>query len=73
MASFPPRVNEKEIGEARDGGGARGLPAEREGAGSGARGENGGGGWENGEVRCQGPRARGTGCPGSGEMERSKD
>lgn len=44
MASFSPRVNEKEIGEAQDGEGAREQRAGCEGAGAGAGGEAGRGG-----------------------------
>lgn len=44
MASFSPRVNEKEIGEAQDGEGARELRAGCGGADAGARGEAGVGG-----------------------------
>lgn len=78
MASFPPRVNEKEIGEAQDGGGARGRRAECEGAGSGAgRGERGAGvgvgDGRRGKSDAEAHEKRGIGCRGSVEAERSKD
>lgn len=69
MASFPPRVNEKEIGEAQDGRVAWGRRAECEGAGSGAGGEAGVGVGDGrrGRSDAKAYEKRGTRCRGSGE------
>lgn len=71
MASFPPRVNEKEIGEAQDGGGARGRRAECEGAGSGA-GEKRGWVWGMGEEGGPMPRPTRNGGPDAEAPERRR-
>lgn len=53
MASFPPRVNEKEIGEALDGGERGDYGQSAKGLAPGPWGNGGGcGGWEKGEVPC---------------------